>query len=1807
MAYIAAVTVPSTSVSAVLNGFPLYVNLADMPELFWENVSVDGHDIRVKDGSDNDLPFDLVYIVPEEEAGCLFVKLNLTNLADTIFYIHYGQHSLSPVYPADSNGRNAVWSAYHRVVSFLDGLTDRTGSGEQITYDSYYIPLLNGANLTTDIGCHQGMIFDYDNNAFIGIGTNSLKRYVYSGGTWNLDVQNTDPCAAAGGVNHCGSGFLKDGKIYIPQTNGYVVSKLSEYDAVTLEFIRTRDLKDSLGNYADYTASCCWVPALDRIVFGSYSGDGTKLYKHEDNDTLDPDGTITIANPVTYIQGIAWWRGAFWVTSDDDNYLYRISLDGAERNKAYYLATYTYIEGISAAGNALYMIASNSDNHGVPIKLSPWTQYGVANGLYFPNNNNLVFRLPCARYTQYSIGLTARFSRVSSYQTQIFLDYTKSGSSDATKRCSMGFGSVKGQLGIWNDTDAWLYRNPLTDDEYSGLFYVSNFSEETVGAQPSGWTEVWNASVAAITVQQKGLYGRNCARYQRSSTGSVYVLKLDSPASVADGEILAIASNQSAVDHSCRVYFRGSGSATDRDCYFAFIQPSNGNVGIQLYNGATSTTLGAAAKGITNGKWYYIRTRFVGTALKLKVWEVGTAEPAAWDVEVTDATHSAGWVGIGSFTQSSTAYVYYDYFAMSVAANPATVPLCKDDSEVTNHLVGVMDSTTERKLYHNRQVYTDSGVAEAPPADADCIYVGRNFYVSQATLGFLEMLYLYPGILSADWLNAEYDNRTNSGDFYAISSGEPEPDLSETLSEQAQIITDNVSYSLLGFILKSVTDQIHINETINYKLATSVIRNVKDTAQVINDSKIVIYHPAFHGQVTDRAEVIREIIKYGLTNLAAPTRWVAPLTITPRTESGIAPLYLSAYPVRHPSKYFEPRIKSYGAFTRAITAPVGFIRTGDVSVQVLDPDNVIRRTASQKTIKKADAELRLGPEGGSFMSFLRPWKRKVTSMSQVSSSTIAFNMKDNIFDLLDRKFPTVITEDNFPNLPENLSTTWANHVIGAVASKYGAVPCPLVDTVSHQYLANLYISKSVDGVYRKVTDPEVNADYELVSPSEYTVVQTKFLNHYDGGGLYCTIIQFNADQGDKQIRANLTGIYDEDTGDLLYTNFADYFLGILQYLTILNNLGDVINLDSFAETREKVAHLVCAGAVTTPITFGEWLTRLQRSSNIDLYTDKNDRVAIHFTEDDELPILNMDDVLRLYKGSIRQTTADPSYNRFRYKYAPDYVDGTWTEKIYDHEEDQNALGEVAEDPEDIQLYFVRDEDTALEIMLGRAQYCTLESFKFEGSAPLIPILETIELARLIRVSHFGGFDAAGYLNKQFKILELTTDIDKLQCNFKGIIRKLPPPGYVETTPDGSGSGGDADADRKGIYDYDLEGSTVMPALNCRPGPYSNGKAGEYFAFFKKSGSILDPYRQKKILCFYTANYGVTWERLDQANEPITVNSIHSYDCCVDTYANDGIVHIAISENAGLYRHYYVTFDMNTKTWGSSEIVTTTTGLFETTCVSIECRYPGGEPVIFYNSPKRPGTIHPEYLYHHCSYAIKIGSSWQVDLEVTPDGYVVEYWAGGAYAWADFNFYMQRVLPGRDNRMHFFILGNPWYRQFVITMNSNRAMNYPPRYYKQNKQMGHIGVTVGWTSADKKTLLLLKRYGDYLYADSLSDSNPATFNRSTKIEDEPSFTGDFTVKMSGFFGEQGGTFYMNKRSRTTEGDLLNYGRHRTSSNGYDWSDGIQSSPYFEHGGNYGSDMYGQYIIENGRSYIASFSGTDFPTFRWQRVSSLPYSA
>ncbi len=78
------------------------------------------------------------------------------------------------------------------------------------------------------------------------------------------------------------------------------------------------------------------------------------------------------------------------------------------------------------------------------------------------------------------------------------------------------------------------------------------------------------------------------------------------------------------------------------NAYGLNINPWLGNWDVTVQTDYVSVRLGSLqTKTFTPGVWYRYRFRVVGTAIKARVWNVGTTEPGTWGVDTTDSTYTA--------------------------------------------------------------------------------------------------------------------------------------------------------------------------------------------------------------------------------------------------------------------------------------------------------------------------------------------------------------------------------------------------------------------------------------------------------------------------------------------------------------------------------------------------------------------------------------------------------------------------------------------------------------------------------------------------------------------------------------------------------------------------------------------------------------------------------------------------------------------------------------------------------------------------------------------------------------------------------------------------------------------------------------------------------------------------------------------------------------------------------------------------------------------------------------------------------------
>ena len=133
------IIVDNAQVPTSVTDFPVYVNLANLPDAFFSGVQTDGDDIRVTSANGvAELPFELVAIDTVSKTGELHFKANLSSTTDSGFYIYYGNGVTSGYTATSTYGRNNVWTngyeaVYHLGTSPAANMIDSTSNGRDLT------------------------------------------------------------------------------------------------------------------------------------------------------------------------------------------------------------------------------------------------------------------------------------------------------------------------------------------------------------------------------------------------------------------------------------------------------------------------------------------------------------------------------------------------------------------------------------------------------------------------------------------------------------------------------------------------------------------------------------------------------------------------------------------------------------------------------------------------------------------------------------------------------------------------------------------------------------------------------------------------------------------------------------------------------------------------------------------------------------------------------------------------------------------------------------------------------------------------------------------------------------------------------------------------------------------------------------------------------------------------------------------------------------------------------------------------------------------------------------------------------------------------------------------------------------------------------------------------------------------------------------------------------------------------------------------------------------------------------------------
>jgi len=224
---------------------------------------------------------------------------------------------------------------------------------------------------------------------------------------------------------------------------------------------------------------------------------------------------------------------------------------------------------------------------------------------------------------------------------------------------------------------------------------VTTYSESAWGSSDATYptsilTKRWTTTNETVVAANQDT-GEPEDDYTFEQEWSVANRRLNSWDTVEDGNELNIEIvvrfriNETALqDFGYGIFLRASGAAGSESGYAFFVDENFTNgmrVTLYEYSSGTNSLIQVGLRNsldMQNSQWAYMRCRVNGTApatLQAKLWKDTEDEPADWDVDTTDSTHtSAGWNGIFGFTANYNAETDY----IGGGTNGDTAPIAID-------------------------------------------------------------------------------------------------------------------------------------------------------------------------------------------------------------------------------------------------------------------------------------------------------------------------------------------------------------------------------------------------------------------------------------------------------------------------------------------------------------------------------------------------------------------------------------------------------------------------------------------------------------------------------------------------------------------------------------------------------------------------------------------------------------------------------------------------------------------------------------------------------------------------------------------------------------------------------------------------------------------------------------------------------------------------------------------------------------------------------------------------------------------------
>lgn len=368
------------------------------------------------------------------------------------------------------------WAVFENVwdYAFLMGSTYTEDlAGRRWAATSGAVKLGRSISTSSNVGGHSGMAISTDDPTKVWvIGNNQIRHWTatggtngtYAGATWTLQGTNSNPGGQAGivGTPHCSDACYYDGHIYVPiSVDGTGAQmRIAKFTAdASMTFVDQVDIS-AQGNSC---ASICYQPDQHRfytVQFRAANATGVRTLNYYNPDTRAHLGSIFLSSDIIESQGITWFDGYFWISSDGGPFLngiYRVELDGTVHESIFGGAS-TQLQGLDHNGVNLCSYFDNGASQVIrEIGLSGIIDY-YGGGMTFAGFGSPRWMFFPAFSQSFSIGITYKLTSVAA--TQTFMSWGQRDSTSDTQRVSMGFNVSTNKIFLWNSTDG--FRSPAS-------------------------------------------------------------------------------------------------------------------------------------------------------------------------------------------------------------------------------------------------------------------------------------------------------------------------------------------------------------------------------------------------------------------------------------------------------------------------------------------------------------------------------------------------------------------------------------------------------------------------------------------------------------------------------------------------------------------------------------------------------------------------------------------------------------------------------------------------------------------------------------------------------------------------------------------------------------------------------------------------------------------------------------------------------------------------------------------------------------------------------------------------------------------------------------------------------------------------------------------------------------------------------------------------------------------------------------------------------------------------------------------------